>query len=68
MKTANGKDLEFISCVKKSGKGVFLMNDVDMSIHDDTEFRIIPLSITEKTYFATWLNTYIVRFKNETIN
>ena len=68
MKTLLGKDLVFISRIMRDGSGVEILKDIDMSYHNETEFKIISLSILNETYLASNFNLYIVKFKNEKTN
>jgi hypothetical protein len=69
-----GKELEFISFVKRDGSGTIAVgtewNDNsdhpktdDMSYLDGEKFEINRLSITYKTYIASGFNTWVVRLK-----
>ena len=69
-----GKELEFISFIKRDGSGVIMCGTEwntesghpktdDMSYLDDEIFRIKIISITEKTYIASGFNTWVVRLK-----
>jgi hypothetical protein len=71
-----GKELEFISLVKRDGSGTIAVGTEwnadsdypktdDMSYLDDEEFEIRVLSITQKTYIASGFNTWVVRLKEQ---
>jgi len=69
-----GKELEFISFVKRDGSGVVAVGTEwnsdseypktdDMSYLDDNEFELNVISLTYKTYIASGFNTWVVRLK-----
>lgn len=58
-----GKRLEFISRIKRDGKGVVLVNGGDMSHLDGDTFELCRLSITNNTYIAANFNVYVVKLK-----
>ena len=63
-KRAKGKELIFISAIKRDGSGTSVFKDNSMSHLDNTEFVINSLSITNKTYIACEFNSYVVRFRH----
>jgi hypothetical protein len=63
-KRAKGKELIFISTIKRDGSGTYILEDNSMSHLDNTEFVMNSLSITNKTYIACEFNSYVVRFKH----
>lgn len=69
-----GKELEFISLVKRDGSGTVAVGTKwtrgsenpktdDMSYLDDDEFEINIISLTHKTFIASGFNTWVVRLK-----
>lgn len=69
-----GKELVFISYVKRDGSGTIPVGTEwnidsahprtdDVSYMDDDEFKINALSITHKTFIASGCNTWVVRLK-----
>ena len=69
-----GKELEFISFVKRDGSGTILVGNSwtpesnhpktdDVGYLDEEEFRLNPLSITYKTFVASGFNTWVVRLR-----
>jgi hypothetical protein len=62
---AKGKELIFISAIKRDGSGVEMLEDRSMSHLDNIEFAMNSLSITNETYIACEFNSYVVRFKKE---
>jgi hypothetical protein len=71
-----GKELEFISWIKRDGSGVIPAGTEwnkdsrhpktdDMSYLDDTQFKIISLSMTYKTFIASGFNTWVVKLKEK---
>jgi hypothetical protein len=76
---ALGKDLEFISFVKRDGSGTIPVGtkwDVDMphpktddvSYMDDDLFTLNIISLTHKTYIASGFNTWVVKIKDNPLN
>lgn len=67
------KDLEFISWINRDGSGTTPVSDsmLDMMLNNslakDEEFKIITLSLTEKTFIASNFNSFVVRLKNDEI-
>jgi hypothetical protein len=69
-----GKDLIFISWIKRDGSGTvpigtkwdkdcdFPKTD-DMSYEDEHYFEINVLSLSQKTYIATGFNSFVVKIK-----
>ena len=60
---AKGKELNYISWIKRDGSGTEDISKKDMSYFDDTTFNINGLSLTNGTYIASEFNSYVVRFK-----
>lgn len=72
-----GKELEFISWVKRDGSGVIQVGTKwnretsehpktdDMSYQDEDEFELNIISLTERTYIASGFNTWVVRLKDK---
>jgi hypothetical protein len=69
-----GKELEFISLVKRDGSGTIAVgtawntesdypNTDDVSYLDGEKFEIRALSITYKTFIASGFNTWVVKLK-----
>lgn len=69
-----GKELEFISLVKRDGSGTIPVGtrwtkDTDhprtdnVSYMDKDEFEVNALSMTHKTFIASGFNTWVVRLK-----
>jgi len=69
-----GKDLDFISFVKRDGSGTIMCGTYwdeyclfpktdDMSYLDKERFEINRMSITHDTYIASGFNTWVVRLK-----
>lgn len=69
-----GKELDFISFVKRDGSGTIPVGTEwtpgsnypktdDVSYLDEEEFEINALSLTHKTYIARGFNTWVVRLK-----
>jgi len=61
---AKGKELNFISWIKRDGSGTdYITKENDMRHLDDTTFNINGLSLTNGTYIASEFNSYVVKFK-----
>lgn len=69
-----GKQLHFISFVKRDGTGTIMIPSKwddksgypkvdDMSYVDDETFRLSVLSLTEKTFIASGFNSFVVKLK-----
>lgn len=74
-----GKELEFISFIKRDGSGTIPVGTEwdagsnhpktdDMSYLDNELFTITCLSISYKTYIASAFNSWVVRIKELTPN
>ena len=70
-----GKELEFISFVKRDGSGNIPVDTEwtrysdhprtdNVSYMDGHEFEINTLSLSQKTFIASGFNTWVVRLKN----
>lgn len=60
-----GNELIFISSINRDGKGVTDLSKDDMSFVNNTIFKLTSLSISNKTFIASEMNAYVVKFKNE---
>lgn len=71
-----GKDLEFISFIKRDGSGTIPIPSPwneksdypktdDMSYQNDDNFNIYRLSISEKTFIAIGFNSFVVKLKKK---
>ena len=71
--TKKGKELIFISWIKRDGSGTVAIgtpwNDScdfpktdDMSYQDEDDFDLNALSLTEKTFIASGFNSFVVKF------
>jgi len=58
-----GRDLIFISRIARDGSGV-IPCEGDMSYLNNDRFKMISLSITNKTWIAAEMNIYVVKLKN----
>lgn len=59
-----GKDLIFISSIKRDGSGTADVSKENMSHLDNDEFHISCLSMTESTYIAMAFNSFVVKLKH----
>lgn len=65
MKTAQGKDLIFISRIKRDGSGVEpIVDQKDMEHVACQIFELNNLSHTYETYIASAFNSYVVKIKS----
>jgi hypothetical protein len=73
-----GKDLEFISFIKRDGTGTVMIGGKwspemdhpktdDMSYLDNDWFKIKVLSLSCKTYIASGFNSFVVKLKKESL-
>lgn len=60
-----GKELEFISQIKRDGSGVKKVSKGIVKVMQNDNFPMTCLSITEGTYIATGFNSFVVKLKNE---
>lgn len=58
-----GKDLIFISCIKRDGSGTTDVSKDTMTFVQNERFCITCLSITQGTYIASNFNSYVVKIK-----
>lgn len=65
---AKGSELDFITCIKRDGSGVTGAAHIPEMIdaHQNDEFILHRLSITEDTWIAIGFNSFIVKLKNST--
>jgi hypothetical protein len=70
-----GKELEFISFIKRDGSGTILVGNKwsrdsgypktdDVSYLDDEYFEINTLSLSNKSYIASGFNSWVVKLKS----
>lgn len=59
---AKGKDLIFISQIKRDGSGVNPCTEPLYNL-DETEFQITCLSISNGTWIASEFNSFVVKLK-----
>ena len=72
---ALGKELEFISWIKRDGSGTISIGTEwnhqtsdhpktdDVKYMDEDKFRLTRLSLTHKTFIASGFNSFVVRLK-----
>lgn len=65
MKTQLGKDIEFISRIRRNGSGTTPVDKEDMSHLDNAVFNMNCLSITCGTWIASEFNSYVVKLKSK---
>jgi hypothetical protein len=58
-----GSSLIFISQIKRDGSGVIDLKGSTMPQLSNIDFKMISLSITNKTYIACEFNSYVVKLK-----
>lgn len=56
-----GKELKFISQIKRDGSGIIDVSDKDMSHLDKDKFELNSLSLSQKTYIASEFNSFVVK-------
>lgn len=61
--SAKGRDLIFISWIKRDGTGTEDISKKDMRYFDNTKFEVHGLSLTYGTYIACGFNSYVVRIR-----
>ena len=76
---ALGKELEFISFIKRDGSGTIAVGTDwnedkpypktnDVSYMDDELFTLNIISITHRTYIASGFNTWVVKIKDNVLD
>ena len=60
-----GKELIFISRIKRDGSGVIDVQSDNMKHLNNTTFNLNCLSITEETFIASEFNSFIVKLKQK---
>lgn len=71
-----GKDLDFISWIKRDGSGTIMCGSEwnsskdcpkvdDMSYLDNELFDVTILSLSLQTYIASGFNSFVVKIKNK---
>ena len=63
-----GKDLIFISWIKRDGSGVKMVKKKLIQLIQEDEFEMNCLSISERTWIASGFNSFVVKRKDEPIN
>ena len=56
-----GKELEFISRIKRNGSGTKRVKKPLIELMQGDTFKINCLSMTEKTFIASGFNSFVVR-------
>jgi len=59
-----GNKLEFISQINRDGSGTSPVTEEYLKFLQDAKFKLICLSITEKTFIASCFNCFVVRIKS----
>ena len=62
--TRKTHELEFISRINRDGSGVSAVDQKEILNED---FTLNRLSISEKTYIASGMNSYVVKIKKATL-
>ena len=60
----NANQLEFISKINRDGLGISKVDEKEVLNED---FKLNSLSISEKTYIASGMNSYVVKIKKATL-
>jgi hypothetical protein len=63
-----GRELQFISLVKRDGSGTLPVKPDLLEAIQEERFKVICLSMSEKTFIAFNFNCYVVRLKPEEIS
>ena len=58
-----GKELEFISRINADGSGTVPRDESSMKFLNKEKFKLTALSLGERTYIASGMNSYVVRLK-----
>ena len=61
--TVKGKELVFLSHIKRDGSGITDISKENMSHLNETDFYLKRLSITHQTYIVSEFNSYVVRLR-----
>ena len=64
MKKMKGKDLEFISWIKRDGSGTEDVDDDHIEMMKDNVFDVMCLSGSQKTFIASGFNSFVVKLTN----
>jgi len=59
-----GKELDFISWIKRDGSGTGMVKKRLIELMQDDVFQVNCLSITEGTFVASGFNSFVVKLKN----
>lgn len=59
-----GKELIFISQIKRDGSGTSDVEDRYIKLMECDVFKLTCLSLSNKTYIATAFNSFVVKLKN----
>jgi hypothetical protein len=60
-----GKDLEFISRIKRDGSGTEPITDPKCTFLLEEKFKINTLSLSRQTYIASGFYSYVVKLKHQ---
>ena len=61
--TKLGSELIFISWIKRDGRGTKMVKKVHIEIMQNERFKMMQLSLTEKTFIACKFNAFVVKLK-----
>ena len=62
--TKSGKELDFISQIKRDGSGTCKVTKAHVKVLENEKFVINRLSLTEDTFIASGFNSFVVRLKD----
>ena len=65
VKVFKGEKLHFISVIHRDGSGTTNVENDDNSHINNDLFKITCLSISQGTYIASEMNSYVVKLKKE---
>jgi hypothetical protein len=63
--TRKGKELEFISWIKRDGSGTQMVKKSLIKLLQEDTLELHCLSLTQKTFIAHGFNSFVVRLKPE---
>lgn len=61
-----GSKLEFISQINRDGSGTTPVSETYLKLLQKDNFKMQCLSMTEKTWIASGMNSFVVRIKDKT--
>lgn len=59
-----GKELDFISQINRDGSGTSPISTSYLELMQEEKFKLRCLSMSEKTFIASYFNSFVVKLKN----